>query len=193
MKHWNSHFSQFQTLNWLMVWTLMCCSAILLFPVERLGQAAANFVHPMSLYLWLGVMAAGSYFISQLLLVGWEVLRVRVHTKLQQSKLEQMIQCLDFSERAILREFILQRKSVIKLPVTEPAVKNLLDAGVLTYAYGHPFSYDDTQIKARMIALPARPLITYRAVGLSKSKMSDEQIEQIMSSRPKFAGKSTSR
>ncbi len=71
MKHWNSHFSQFQTLNWLMVWTLMCCSAILLFPVERLGQAAANFVHPMSLYLWLGVMAAGSYFISQLLLVGW--------------------------------------------------------------------------------------------------------------------------
>ena len=104
-----------------------------------------------------------------------------------------MIQCLDFSERAILREFILQRKSVIKLPVTEPAVKNLLDAGVLTYAYGQPFYEDDTQIKALMIALPARPHITYRAVGLSKGKMSDEQIEQIMSARPKFASKSSSR
>lgn len=69
----------------------------------------------MSLYLWLGVLAAGSYFISQLLLVGWELLRVQVHARLQQHKLMQMIQCLDFSERAILREFILQRKSVIKL------------------------------------------------------------------------------
>ncbi|MGL4206187.1 MAG: superinfection exclusion B family protein [Aeromonadaceae bacterium] len=193
MKQWNSHFSQFQTLNWLMVWTLMCCSAILLFPVEKLGEAAANFLHPMSLYLWLGVLAAGSYFISQLILVGWELLRTHLQAKLQHSRLEQMIQCLDFSERAILREFILQRKSVIKLPVTEPAVKNLLDAGVLTYAYGQPFYEDDTQIKALMIALPARPLITYRAVGLSKGKMSEEQIEQIMNSRPKFASKSISR
>jgi len=44
-------------------------------------------------------------------------------------------------------------------------------------------------IKALMIALPARPLITYKALGLSKGKMSEEQIEQIMSARPKFAGK----
>jgi hypothetical protein len=75
------------------------------------------------------------------------------------------------------------------LPVTEPAVKNLLDAGVLTYAYGQPFSEDDIMIKALMIALPARPLITYKALGLSKGKMSEEQIEQIMSARPKFASK----
>jgi hypothetical protein len=40
-----------------------------------------------------------------------------------------------------------------------------------------------------MIALPARPLITYKALGLSKGKMSEEQIEQIMSARPKFASK----
>ena len=104
-----------------------------------------------------------------------------------------MIRCMDFSERAILREFVLQRKSVIKLPVTEPAVKNLLDAGVLTYAYGQPFHEDDTQIKALMIAMSARPLITYRVLGLSRSKMSEEQIEQIMSARPRFASKGSGR
>ena len=111
----------------------------------------------------------------------------------QRNKLQQMIRCLDFSERAVLREFVLQRKSVIKLPVTEPAVKNLLEAGVLTYAYGQPFSEDDIMIKALMIALPARPLITYKALGLSKGKMSEEQIGQIISSRPKFASKGASR
>lgn len=31
-----------------------------------------------------------------------------------------------------------------------------------------------------MIALPARPLLTYKVLGLSRGKMSDEQVEQIM-------------
>lgn len=193
MKYWNTHFSQFQAFNWLMVWLLMCSSAILLFPAEKLGPAAAEWLHACSLYLWLGILVSGSYFLSQLMLILLDLARHHYTGYQQREKLEQMVRCLDFSERAVLREFILQRKSVIKLPVTEPAVKNLLEAGVLTYAYGQPFSEDDIMIKALMIALPARPLITYKALGLSKGKMSEEQIEQIMSSRPKFAGKGFSR
>lgn len=189
MKYWNTHFSQFQAFNWLMVWLLMCSSAILLFPAEKLGPAAAEWLHACSLYLWLGILVAGSYFLSQLILILLDLARHHYSNYQQREKLEQMVRCLDFSERAVLREFILQRKSVIKLPVTEPAVKNLLDAGVLTYAYGQPFSEDDIMIKALMIALPARPLITYKALGLSKGNMSEEQIEQIMSARPKFASK----
>jgi len=189
MKYWNTHFSQFQAFNWLMVWLLMCSSAILLFPAEKLGPAAAEWLHACSLYLWLGILVAGSYFLSQLILILLDLARHHYSDYQQRERLEQMVRCLDFSERAVLREFILQRKSVIKLPVTEPAVKNLLDAGVLTYAYGQPFSEDEIMIKALMIALPARPLITYKALGLSKGKMSEEQIEQIMSARPKFAGK----
>jgi len=167
----------------------MCSSAILLFPAEKLGPAAAEWLHACSLYLWLGILVAGSYFLSQLILILLDLARHHYSDYQQRERLEQMVRCLDFSERAVLREFILQRKSVIKLPVTEPAVKNLLDAGVLTYAYGQPFSEDEIMIKALMIALPARPLITYKALGLSKGKMSEEQIEQIMSARPKFAGK----
>ena len=189
MKYWNTHFSQFQAFNWLMVWLLMCSSAILLFPAEKLGPTAAEWLHACSLYLWLGILVAGSYFLSQLILILLDLARHHYSDYQQRERLEQMVRCLDFSERAVLREFILQRKSVIKLPVTEPAVKNLLDAGVLTYAYGQPFSEDEIMIKALMIALPARPLITYKALGLSKGKMSEEQIEQIMSARPKFAGK----
>jgi hypothetical protein len=193
MKYWNTHFSQFQAFNWLMVWLFMCSSAILLFPADKLGPAAAEWLHACSLYLWLGILIAGSYFLSQLILILIDLARLHYLDYQQQEKLEQMVRCLDFSERAVLREFILQRKSVIKLPVTEPAVKNLLDAGVLTYAYGQPFAEDEIMIKALMIALPARPFITYKALGLSKGKMSEEQIEQIMSARPKFAGKGLSR
>lgn len=193
MKYWNTHFSQFQAFNWLMVWLLLCSSAILVFPADKLGPAAAEWLHACSLYLWLGILVSGSYFLSQLLLIAIDLTRALYQEHQQRDKLQQMIRCLDFSERAVLREFVLQRKSVIKLPVTEPAVKNLLEAGVLTYAYGQPLNEDDTLIKALMIALPARPYITYRALGISKGKMSEEQIEQIMNSRPKFASKSANR
>ena len=37
MKYWNRHFSQYHTLNWMLVWVLMCCCAVLLFPMDRLG------------------------------------------------------------------------------------------------------------------------------------------------------------
>ena len=95
-----------------------------------------------------------------------------------------MVSCLDFSERAVLREFVLQRKSVINLPIAEPTVKNLLNSGILAVAE----DIIDVQGKTPlMINLEARPLITYRAVGLSRAKMSEEQIEQILSARPKYA------
>ena len=104
-----------------------------------------------------------------------------------------MIECLDFTEQAILREFVIQRKSVINLPLTEPAVKNLLDAGVLDFAYGQPLNDDLSQIKALMIALEARPLLTYKALGLSNGKMSEEQVEIIMNARPKYVSKNSMR
>lgn len=193
MKYWTTRFSQYHAFNWLMIWLLLCSTAILLFPADKLGPAAAHWLHACSLYLWLGVLVSSSYFVSQCLLILLDLLHQQLSAYQQRNQLEQMIRCLDFSERAVLREFVLQRKSVIKLPITEPAVKNLLDAGVLTYAYGQPLFEDDSMIKALMIALPARPLITYRALGLSKGKMSEEQIEQIMSARPKFASKSSAR
>ncbi len=193
MKYWTTRFSQYHAFNWLMIWLLLCSSAILLFPAAKLGPAAAHWLHACSLYLWLGILISSSYFVSQCLLILMDVAQQQLTQYQQRHQLEQMIRCLDFSERAILREFVLQRKSVIKLPITEPAVKNLLESGVLTYAYGQPLFEDDSMIKALMIAMPARPLITYRALGLTKGKMSEEQIEQIMSARPKFASKGSAR
>jgi len=176
-----------------MIWLLLCCGALLSLPLEKLGIEAAAWPRQYNLYLWIGILLALSFFASQGLMLGWGYLANHLAWQGQQKKLRQMIACLDFNEKAILREFVLQRKSVIKLPVTEPAVKNLLEAGVLTYAYGQPHHDDDIQIKALMITLAARPLTTYKVLGLSKGKMSDEQMEQILSARPKYAAKGTSR
>lgn len=191
MKRWIQHFYQLNRLNWLMVWLLLCCSIILLFPAGLMKGAVSQWAADHAAWLGVGMLIAISYFCSQGFLIAWEWACDEWQSRRQQDQLAQMISFLDFNEKAVLREFVLQRKSVINLPITEPAVKNLMDAGVLTYAYGKPTREkdDENQIRALMIALPARPLLTYKVLGLSRGKMSDEQVEQIMNARPKFAQK----
>ena len=195
MKRWIQHFYQLNRLNWLMVWLLLCCSIILLFPAGLMRGAVCQWATVHAAWLGVGMLIAISYFCSQGFLIAWEWACEEWQSRRQQDQLAQMIGFLDFNEKAVLREFVLQRKSVINLPITEPAVKNLMDAGVLTYAYGKPVreKEDENQIRALMIALPARPLLTYKVLGLSRGKMSDEQVEQIMNARPKFAQKSFQR
>lgn len=195
MKRWIQHFYQLNRLNWLMVWLLLCCSIILLFPAGLMKGAVSQWATAHAAWLGVGMLIAISYFCSQGFLIAWEWACDEWQSRRQQGLLAQMIGFLDFNEKAVLREFVLQRKSVINLPITEPAVKNLMDAGVLTYAYGKPVreKEDENQIRALMIALPARPLLTYKVLGLSRGKMSDEQVEQIMNARPKFAQKSFQR
>lgn len=195
MKRWIQHFYQLNRLNWLMVWLLLCCSIILLFPAGLMKGAVSQWATAHAAWLGVGMLIAISYFCSQGFLIAWEWACDEWQSRRQQDQLAQMISFLDFNEKAVLREFVLQRKSVINLPITEPAVKNLMDAGVLTYAYGKPTreKEDENQIRALMIALPARPLLTYKVLGLSRGKMSDEQVEQIMNARPKFAQKSLQR
>lgn len=195
MKRWIQHFYQLNRLNWLMVWLLLCCSIILLFPAGLMKGAVSQWATAHEAWLGVGMLIAISYFCSQGFLIAWEWACDEWQSRRQQDQLAQMIGFLDFNEKAVLREFVLQRKSVINLPITEPAVKNLMDAGVLTYAYGKPAreKEDENQIRALMIALPARPLLTYKVLGLSRGKMSDEQVEQIMNARPKFAQKSLQR
>ncbi|THJ45902.1 MULTISPECIES: superinfection exclusion B family protein [Aeromonas] len=191
MKRWIQHFYHLNRLNWLMVWLLLCCSIILLFPAGLMKGAVSQWAADHAAWLGVGMLIAISYFCSQGFLIAWEWACEEWQARRQQDQLAQMIGFLDFNEKAVLREFVLQRKSVINLPITEPAVKNLMDAGVLTYAYGKPTREkdDENQIRALMIALPARPLLTYKVLGLSRGKMSDEQVEQIMNARPKFAQK----
>ena len=176
-----------------MVWFTLINGMIVMLPADVVGEQGAAWITSHNFYWYAGLVIGVSYFASHAITILCSSLFEGATSKSQASNLQNMIRCLDFTEKAVLREFVLQRRSVINLPVNEPAVKNLLGAGILTYAYGTPHSGDVSTIKALMITLEARPYITYKILGLSKSGMSEEQIEQILNERPKFIGKNLSR
>ena len=158
-----------------------------------LVSAVELWLSSHSVYWWAGLIISVSYFLSQAVIVLFNLAVDFLSRHVSSVKMTDMIKCLDFTERAVLREFVIQRRSVINLPVTEPSVRNLMNAGILTYAYGTPSQADESVIKGMMISLEARPYITYRVLGLSRSHMSEEDVAQIMSERPRFAARQIDR
>ena len=185
--------SQFTVLNWIMLWFFLMNGGILLLPAEKFSPAVELWLSSHSVYWWAGLIISVSYFLSQAVIVLFNIAVDFLTRHVTSVKMTDMIRCLDFTERAVLREFVIQRRSVINLPVTEPSVRNLMNAGILTYAYGTPSQADESVIKGMMISLEARPYITYRVLGLSRTHMSEEDVAQIMSERPKFAARQVDR
>lgn len=184
---------QISSFNRFMCWLLLSCTLVSLLPSALFAGAFGLWLHDYRIVFILGMVGAGSYFLSHVAVMGFQYVFYRKQRLMQERLLKELLDYLDANERAVLREFVIQRKSVIKLPVTEPAVKNLLEQGILTYAFGEPGEAGLNAIKPLMIAIVARPLLTFKVLGLNPANMTDDQKSLIMSNRPKYAYKQLDR
>lgn len=171
-------------LNIAMLWLLILTLLMLFLPLESLSPELAAKIEGKKFYLYLALIIESSLFISRGLIALTSLIFTKTHVKKTENYMLKTVSTLDFSEKALLREFVLQRRNVLELPLDEPTVNSLLDSGILT------LTSNDTENDNKglfIISKEARPFITYRSIGLSRSKMDDEQISQIMQSRPGFA------
>ena len=184
MENSQSVFAANMTLNIVMLWLFCVTLLLLVLPLETISQELADQVAANRTYLYLALIVELSNFISQAIISFIGSYLNRRGQKKEQDAMKNVVSGLDFSERALLREFVLQRKSVLYLPESEPTVRSLVESGILNVV-GDP---DETTSRVPMvITKQARPFISYRAIGLTRSKMNDEMLEQIMNARPEFA------
>lgn len=184
MENSQSVFAANKTLNIVMLWLFCVTLLLLVLPLETISQELADQVAANRTYLYLALIVELSNFISQAIISFIGSYLNRRGQKIEQDAMKNVVSGLDFSERALLREFVLQRKSVLYLPESEPTVRSLVESGILNVV-GDP---DETTSRVPMvITKQARPFISYRAIGLTRSKMNDEMLEQIMNARPEFA------
>jgi ribosomal protein S25 len=174
----------FRTINTVMMWLFSLTVLMLIVPWQAVSVEFAQRIEDNKIFLYFALIVEISNFISQLVIGSIATFSRKNTAKKLQEKVENAVASLDFAEKALLREYVLQRKSVLNLPVTEPTVRNLIDEGVLKVVN----VTDETTHKAMVIiSKEARPYITYKAIGLTLGKMSDEQVSQIMSARPEYA------
>lgn len=171
------------SLNTVMIWLFCITLMLLVLPLNKISPELAARVNDNQSLVYLALLIELSNFISQGIISLINKYKQRQALKSHHDMLERSVNELDFSEKALLREFVLQRKSSLHLPVSQPTVVSLTESGILKIMG----QVDDNGCNEYMIAKEVRPFITYKAIGLSKSGMSEEQIEQMMNSRPAWA------
>ena len=172
------------TVNTIMMWLICLTVMMLIVPWEVVSTDFANRVETNKIALYFALIIEVSNFITQGILTIVNAFLNKKAAKKLKERIMNSVERLDFAERALLREYVLQRKSVLCLPVNEPTVRNLIDGGVLRIVR----VADEQSFRADIIiSKEARPYITYKAIGLTLGKMTEEQVSQIMNSRPEYA------
>ncbi len=93
---------------------------------------------------------------------------------------------LDQNEIAVLREFLLQDRNTLQMPINDPVVAGMLCKGVLEQvsALGHS-SVIGIEMSVRISSI-VRDIVTPQFVGWSEGSPTKEQLEGDMERRPDF-------
>ena len=182
MNHNEAQAYPLRGVTMVMLWLFTLTVMMLVLPWQQISPDIAQRVQDNRLFLYVALMFELSNFLCHFVYNRVTRNHDRHEMENRTARLQAAIEGLDFSERAVLREFVLQRKAVLNLPLNETAVRNLVDNRVL-----RPIGLATNGKTPVIISKYARPFITYKAIGLSCGKLSAEQITQIMDARPSFA------
>ncbi len=107
--------------------------------------------------------------------------------KIETWLLKRKIYALNNSEKAILREFFIQSKDEIKLPINDFHVSKLIMKGILSLSSpGYVDNLPVGIIRYVEIDYNAKILLNFKAIGWPESKPTMKELEFIDENRPQF-------
>ena len=131
----------------------------------------------------LGLVCVGACVFAALSGVASIVRRLRVRRRLGHR-----VDALDPAEQAVLREFFLQGRNTIAVPVNDLAVSGLLTEGVLAQVGGHMQPTPKGFVAAVRIDPAFRRHLEPDAVGLSSWSPAEAERRRLLQARPAFVG-----
>ena len=188
MKTFLQRFTDQQGITTTMMWMCFSCAVLLVIPSSLFSLSNSDILpDSYAPYLWVLTLLTGSYLLTRVLSFSFSKLTGYYASQRLLIRRNKMILQLDFEEKALLREFIIQRKTVLALPLTEPAVSNLLASGVLAPAFETQEIKGSSRIIKLSIAIDARVQLTHRVIGLPVGKLTEAEAEVLKAARPKYA------
>ena len=131
----------------------------------------------------LGLVFLGACaFVALTAVVG--LLRRRAEAR----RMAARVGALDTAEQAVLREFFLQGRNTIAVPVNDLAVSGLLTEGVLAQVGGHLQPTPKGLVAAVRIDPAFRKHLEPDAVGLSSWSPAEGERRRLLQARPAFVG-----
>lgn len=185
LKHYLQNYKQ---VNIATAWLMLAASFVLALPSNLLSTTGLeHFVSDYRAYLSIIVVAGIAYFSALLLVQYCQNMLEKKDDIATVAKIENMIRVMNSSEKAVIREFIFQKKDIISLPLEEASVANLIENCILVPALNsQEIVGSGTKIKL-CINIKARSLLDHKALGFPDGKMSEQQTKALKDARPAFA------
>ena len=188
MHEFKQYIQNYKQINIATTWLLLAAALVLLLPTTALSVSGLDqWVTEYRGYNSIIVNSAVAYFIALLLVqTGQSILEKQTEIGTM-NKIHKMVKVMNTSEQAVIREFIIQKKDIISLPLEAAAVANLVDNCILVPALNSQ-EIIGTGSKIKLcINIKARPLLDHKALGFPTGKMTELQAQALKSARPAFA------
>lgn len=172
----------------LITWIFVISSITLLMPGSISNQLEiASLIVMFKRYILIIAFISGFFLFKHFIVILFNICVAKIEFRQKSNSRMEMLKCLDFEEKAVLREFVIQKKNVLSLPLTEPAVANLLSTGVLEPAFETQEIKGSARRIKLSISIAVRQKLTYIVLGLPVGALTDEQAKHIKSARPNYA------
>lgn len=171
-----------------MLWLLIASAALKFAPADWLALlhldawAATN-----SAFLGLGLIVSIAFFVALLSNFLLDEAIGYLGTKRKKEIIEHKVQLLDLAERALLREFFLQGKTILTLPVDELAVRSLVDTNILECLGNIKHYAIQGSTADYKISMLARVYLNRSVLRLPNGELSQEDMQNLIKARPGFA------
>jgi len=188
MIHFIQNIKDQQGVKLMVIWLCLLSATLLIVPISLTHSTdSSNWLASYMPYTLILAILTGSYLIATMLLWAISFYSTQYKARKLIESRNKMIRQLDFEEKAVLREFIIQAKNVLPLPMKQPAVMNLLRSGVLEPAFETQEIKGNSRIIKLSIAIEARELLTNKVLGFPVGKMTDEVAARLKAARPDYA------
>lgn len=182
------YFQNYKQINIATTWLLLAAALVLLLPSTALSiSGLEQWVTEYRGYISIVVISGIAYFIALLLVqAGQSVIEKKSDTETM-NKIHKMVKVMNTSEQAVVREFIIQKKDIISLPLEAAAVANLIDNCILVPALNSQEIIGSGSKIKLCINIKARALLDHKALGFPEGKMTEQQAQALKAARPAFA------
>lgn len=167
-------------------WTVALTGAFLFLPEEYLTRLYLNEL-PRDYKAYAGIVFVGalSFLLINFSLWCWGSVKRWFRKRKAENQSAKAMSTLDNAEKYVLREFILQGRNVIELPLDHPTVAGLIRKGVVQIAGSQGYRSLAGSVFPVMLTESAKELLTCEHVGLP-AQPTEEDIRRVREERPNY-------
>lgn len=167
-------------------WIALLTGAFVFLPVTALDSLHLNrFPAEYKAYAGGAFAASTTLLLLNAAIWLWHYLRSRYYSRVSRKMVNEALSELDLDEIAVLREFYLQGRHVIELPIDHPTVAGLRNKCLITIAGGTGYRDLAGSVFPVQLTSQAKKVMTHELLHLPQGR-SQEDLDKILSERPNY-------